>query len=116
MKKFLIGTATASHQVEGNNTKNDVWAMENMKFGGFQEKSGDAANHYITYREDIKKIKETGLNAYRFSLEWSRIEPIEGIFDQKEIEHYRDMIHACQELGIEPIVTLFHFTSPKWLI
>ena len=113
---FLIGAGTASHQVEGNNTKNDIWALENMKYGGYPQKSGDAANHYKLYRDDIKKMKDAGLNAYRFSLEWSRIEPVEGVFDQNEIEHYRDMIHACKENGIEPIVTLFHFTSPKWLI
>lgn len=115
-KSFLIGAGTASHQVEGNNTKNDIWALENMKFGGYPEKSGEAANHYKVYRDDIKKMKDAGLNAYRFSLEWSRIEPVEGVFDQNEIEHYRDMIHACKDNGIEPIVTLFHFTSPKWLI
>ncbi len=113
---FLLGAATAAHQVEGNNTKNDIYAQECMKHGGYPVRSGLAANHYVTYRDDIRKMAEAGLNAYRFSLEWSRIEPQEGVIDHNEIEHYRDMIHACYENGIEPIVTLFHFTSPKWLI
>ena len=116
MSNFFIGAATASHQVEGDNFHNDIWAQEHMTYGGYPQKSGKAANHYVTYRDDIRKMKEAGLNAYRFSLEWSRIEPEEGVFDEKEIEHYRDMIHACRENGIEPIVTLFHFTSPLWLI
>ncbi len=116
MKEFLIGASTAAHQVEGNNCYNDTWAQEQMKTSGYAEKSGLAANHYVTYKEDIQKMKEAGLNAYRFSLEWSRIEPEEGKYDESATEHYRDVIRTCQNSGIEPVVTLFHFTSPKWLI
>lgn len=111
-----IGAATAAHQVEGNNTNSDIWAMEYMKYGGYPEKSGIAANHYNTYKEDILKMKEAGLNAYRFTVEWARIEPEEGRFDQEATDHYRDVIRFCKENGIEPIVTLHHFSSPKWLI
>ncbi|MBR2681857.1 MAG: glycoside hydrolase family 1 protein [Atopobiaceae bacterium] len=114
--EFLIGAATAAHQVEGNNTNSDIWALEHMKYGGYPEKSGAAANHYRTYREDIARMAEAGLNAYRFSLEWARIEPREGVFDAEATEHYRDVILACREAGVEPIVTLHHFSSPKWLI
>ncbi len=114
---FLIGAATAAYQVEGNNNHNsDVWFMENMVHGGYGEKSGDAANHYVTYADDIRLMAEAGLTAYRFSLEWSRIEPEEGVFDETEMAHYLDMIHVCRRHGIEPVVTLFHFSSPKWLI
>lgn len=113
---FLIGAATAAHQVEGNNTNSDIWAMEHMVHGGYPEKSGLAANHYATYREDIARMAAAGLNAYRFSLEWARIEPEEGVFDAEATEHYRDVIQCCYDNGIEPVVTLHHFSSPKWLI
>jgi beta-glucosidase len=113
---FLLGTATAAYQVEGNNTNSDTWVMEHLKYGGYSEKSGEACDHYHTYPEDIKKISEAGLNAYRFSIEWSRIEPHDGIFDENEMNHYLDMIHVCRTYHIEPVVTLFHFTSPIWLI
>lgn len=113
---FLIGAATAAHQVEGNNDHSDIWAMEHMVYGGYPEKSGEAANHYRTYREDIARMAEAGLNAYRFSLEWARIEPEEGAFDAEATEHYRDVIKCCYDHGIEPVVTLHHFSSPKWLI
>ena len=116
MSEFLIGAASAAHQVEGNNLNNDVWAQEHMAHSGYRTRSGLACNHYMTYRNDIEKMKAAGLNAYRFSLEWSRIEPQEGRFNQREMDHYLDMISACRENGIEPIITLFHFTSPVWLI
>ena len=85
--KFLIGASSAGHQVEGNNTNSDTWAQEYMETGGYAEKSLDAADHYHTYREDIAKMAKAGLNAYRFSLEWARIEPQEGMFDEKEMKH-----------------------------
>lgn len=114
--KFLIGAASAGHQVEGNNTNSDTWAQEYMTTGGYKEKSLDAADHYHTYREDIRKMAQAGLNAYRFSFEWARIEPEEDLFDENEMAHYLDMVHACKENGMEPVVTLLHFTCPKWLI
>lgn len=114
--KFLVGAASAAHQVEGNNINSDTWAQEYMEFGGYKEKSLDACDHYHTYRDDIKKMADAGLNAYRFSIEWSRIQPSEDSFDENEMNHYLDVIHACKENGIEPIITLLHFTCPKWLI
>ena len=115
-REFLIGAATAAHQVEGNNIHSDYWAMEHMKYTNFNEPSLDAVDHYSRYEEDIRMMAEAGLNAYRFSIEWARIEPVEGQFDEKEIEHYRKVLECCRENGIEPIVTMHHFTSPKWLI
>ena len=113
---FLLGAATAAHQVEGNNIHSDYWTMERMRSSSFVEPSADAVDHYNRYEEDIKLLSQAGLNCYRFSIEWARIEPQEGQFDAKEVEHYRNVIRCCKENGVTPIVTLHHFTSPKWLI
>lgn len=113
---FLIGAATAAHQVEGNNIHSDFWAQEHMKSTSFTEPSLDAVDHYHRYEEDIRLLSEAGLNAYRFSLEWARMEPEEGVWDMEEVEHYRQVIRCCKKYGVEPIVTLHHFSSPKWLI
>ena len=113
---FLIGAATAAHQVEGNNTNSDFWAQELLPHSSFLEPSGIACDHYNRYEEDIKLLADTGLKAYRFSVEWARIEPEEGRFDDAEIAHYQRVIDCCLAHGIEPVLTLFHFTSPVWLI
>ena len=113
---FMVGAATAAHQVEGNNIHSDYWAMEHMKHTSFNEPSMDAVDHYNRYEEDIHLMAEAGLNTYRFSIEWARIEPEEGKFDQSEIEHYRDVLKCCRDNGIEPVVTMMHFTSPVWVI
>ena len=115
-KGFFIGAATAAHQVEGNNVHSDYWLQEHLPHSSFTEPSGAACDHYKRYEEDIKLLADAGLNAYRFSIEWARIEPEEGQFDEAEIEHYRGVIRCCRENGVEPIVTLMHFTSPAWLI
>ncbi len=115
-KGFLLGASTAAHQVEGNNIHSDYWTMEHMKSTSFTEPSLDAVDHYNRYEEDIKLLAEAGLNCYRFSIEWARIEPVEGEFNEKEVEHYRNMLKCCKKNGVTPIVTLHHFTSPKWLI
>ena len=113
---FLIGAATAAHQVEGNNIHSDAWAEEHMKHTTYLEPSGAALDHYHRYEEDIRMMAAAGLNAYRFSIEWARIEPEEGLFDNDELEHYRRVIACCRDNGVEPVITLLHFTSPKWLI
>ena len=115
-KGFFIGAATAAHQVEGNNTNSDYWAQEQLPHSSFTEPSGIACDHYHRYEEDIKLLADAGLNAYRFSIEWARVEPEEGKFDPEAVEHYRKVIACCKAHGVEPIVTLLHFTSPKWLI
>lgn len=115
-KAFLIGAATAAHQVEGNNIHSDYWVMEHLKYSDFVEPSGMAVDHYNRYAEDIRLLAIAGGNAYRFGIEWARIEPREGCFDEKEIEHYRQVLLCCKENGVTPIVTLYHFSSPAWLI
>ena len=115
-KGFMIGAATAAHQVEGNNIHSDYWAQEQMTFTSFDEPSGLACDHYNRYEEDISLLAQAGLIAYRFSIEWARIEPQPGVYDEKEIAHYRSVLECCHAHQVEPIVTMHHFTSPKWLI
>ncbi|HKY53929.1 MAG TPA: family 1 glycosylhydrolase [Anaerolineales bacterium] len=115
-KGFLWGTATAAHQVEGNNVNSDLWVMEHVPETTYVEPSGDACDHYHRYRSDIALLAELGFNSYRFSIEWARIEPEEGEFSNAALEHYLDMLRACHEHGLTPIVTYHHFTSPRWLI
>ena len=139
-KKFYWGASTSSHQVEGN-THNDwtEWERKNadrlaegahLKFGWLGKiwervrvqaehpenyLSGSACDHYRRFKDDFDMARSLGHNAHRFSLEWSRIEPEEGKFDEKEIEHYRDVIKALRERGMEPFVTLWHWTLPLWV-
>ncbi len=115
-ENFLIGAATAAHQVEGNNKNNDCWAAEQMVHTTYAEPSLDAVDHYNRYEEDIQLMAKAGLNSYRFSIEWARIEPKENQFDAAAVEHYRKVIQCCKANGIEPIVTLHHFSSPVWII
>jgi beta-glucosidase len=111
-EKFLWGASTAAHQIEGNNTNSDWWAREGMMPGS--EFSGDAVDSYHRYRDDMTLLADAGLNAYRFSIEWARIEPRPGLFSNAELAHYRRMIDTARELGITPVVTLHHFTAPVW--
>ncbi|WNS45340.1 family 1 glycosylhydrolase [Paenibacillus sp. MMS20-IR301] len=115
-ENFLWGTATSAHQVEGNNINADLWAEEHAEGSPYRDYSGDAINHYQLYREDILLLAGLGLNSYRFSIEWARIEPEPGIYSSAEIGHYRDVLQACKENGITPVVTMHHFTSPRWLM
>ena len=110
---FLWGSATASYQVEGGIFNND-WAMA-AKDGRLMP-AGSATDHYNRYKEDFDIAKSLGHNAHRISIEWSRIEPEEGKFDHKEIEHYREVIRALKERGITPLITLWHFTLPVWFV
>lgn len=111
---FLWGSATSSHQVEGNNTNNDWWEWE-QRVQPPEKRSGLACNQYELYEQDFDLIKELGHNAHRLSLEWSRIEPVEGQFDAAAIEHYRLVLKALQDRGIKVMLTTFHFTIPRWL-
>jgi len=104
---FLWGAATSSHQVEGGNV-ND-WSE--WKKGD----AGRACDHYHRFEQDFDLAKSLGHNAHRFSIEWSRIEPKEGKINQNEIEHYRQVLTALGQRGLEPMVTLWHFTLPTWL-
>lgn len=109
---FLWGAATSAYQVEGNNVNSDWWEWE--KRSGLKETSGEACRHYQLYRQDFALAKSLNHNAHRLSLEWSRIQPQEDLFLQKEIEHYQDVISALIEQNLEPVVTLHHFTNPLW--
>ena len=115
-KDFLIGAATAAHQVEGNNKNSDCWACEQMKYTNYKEPSLDAVDHYHLYEEDIQLMAQAGLNAYRFGIEWARIQPTAETFDFGATQHYKNVIDCCKKNGLEPIPTLMHFSSPKWLI
>jgi beta-glucosidase len=110
--QFFWGAATSAHQVEGNNINNDWWAWEKE---GVREHSGDACRHYELYGQDFDIAKSLNHNAHRLSIEWSRIEPQEGVFSPAELDHYAEVISALRQRGLEPIVTLYHFTLPLWL-
>lgn len=108
-----MGASTAAHQIEGNNVNSDWWQTEHS--GGFvAEPSGDAADSYHRWREDMDLLAELGFTAYRFSIEWARIEPAPGHFSKAEIAHYRRMVEGAIERGLRPMVTLHHFTVPRW--
>jgi beta-glucosidase len=113
--RFVWGTATAAHQIEGGNVNNDWWRFEHDPTSGCAEVSGDACDSFHRYGEDIALVAGLGLSAYRFSLEWSRIEPEEGEFSLAALDHYRRMAATCHEHGITPVVTFHHFTHPAWL-
>jgi beta-glucosidase len=112
---FLWGTASAAHQVEGDNRNSDWWEFEQQlgKIAG-GDTSAIACDHYHRYREDFALLREMNQNAHRLSIEWSRIEPSQGEFDSRQIRHYRDVLGELREQGIQPMVTLHHFTSPLW--
>lgn len=138
-KNFLWGAATSSHQVEGGNHNDwSEWELVNAerlareaesKFGNLSSWSmireqatrpenyisGVACDHYHRFCEDFDIAKSLGHNAHRFSIEWSRIEPEEGKFNKQEVEHYREVIAALRERGMEPFVTLWHWTLPLWV-
>lgn len=109
---FLWGAATASHQVEGGNRWNDWWEFEES--GRLPHRSGEACRHFELYESDFDLAKSMGHNAHRFSIEWSRIEPRPGEWNQGALDHYVAVVDALRRRGIEPIVTLHHFTNPAW--
>ena len=108
-KNFCWGTATSAYQVEGG-IRND-WSVVGEKYD-----AGIACDHYNRFEEDFDLAKSMNNNAHRFSIEWARIEPEEGKFDEKEIEHYRKVILALKQRNLEPFVTLYHWTLPVWFV
>ncbi|EKD84964.1 MAG: hypothetical protein ACD_38C00125G0001 [uncultured bacterium] len=111
---FLWGAATSAHQVEGNNISSDWWEWE-QKHQPQALRSGQACNQYNLYEQDFDLAKSLNHNAHRLSIEWSRIEPKEGEFDESEIEHYKKVLKALKDRNFTVMLTLWHFTLPKWV-
>ncbi|HWR89678.1 MAG TPA: family 1 glycosylhydrolase [Dissulfurispiraceae bacterium] len=107
---FLWGVATSAFQLEGSPYAD--WTSWDLSVGD----NPDITHHYDLYRQDLRLLKALGVNAYRFSLEWSRIQPGEDIWDRKAVDHYQEMIDILNDHGIEPMVTIHHFTHPLWFI
>lgn len=112
-KNFLWGAATSAHQVEGGNY-NDWTEWEKLGRVKNGDQSGQTVDHFHRFREDFALVKRLDQNAHRFSLEWSRIEPEPGRYNQVAIDHYHAVIDELLKLGIEPMVTIHHFTNPVW--
>ena len=113
---FLWGTATSAHQVEGGNSNNDWWAFEQQPGAIWHgDRSGQACGWWQDAEADFDLMAALGQNTHRLSVEWSRIEPREGLFDPAALARYREMLAGLRQRGIEPMVTLHHFTTPLWL-
>lgn len=108
---FLWGVATAAHQVEGNCSNNEwsIWEKDESIIP-----AGNACDHWNRYKEDIQRIKNLGVTAYRFSIEWSKIEPQKGSFNEAALTHYENVCKELVQQGIKPVITLHHYTNPLW--
>lgn len=113
---FLFGSATSAHQIEGGNHNTDWWWWEQQRGTIVDGNNSDGGDSWKNWREDIRLLKETGQNFYRFSIEWARVVPKEGRVDRAALAHYREILCALREEKITPLVTLWHFTSPQWLM
>ncbi|GAA1466177.1 family 1 glycosylhydrolase [Microbacterium thalassium] len=111
---FLWGVAVAGHQNEGGNADSDIWFLENVEPSLFMERSGDACRAYDLWPDDLDRVAGLGLNAFRFSVEWARIEPARGEVSQEALDHYEQVVDGCLERGLAPIVTFSHFAAPHW--
>jgi len=112
---FLWGAASAAHQIEGGNTNNDWWQFEHAPGTPCAVSSGDACDSWHRWPDDLDLLTSLGFNAYRFSIEWSRIEPEQDEWSVATLEHYRRQCAGCWERGLVPLVTFHHFTTPRWL-
>jgi beta-glucosidase len=113
-ENFVIGVSTAGHQIEGNNTASDCWAFEYTPDTVFKYPSGDAVDFYHRWPEDLALTQNLGFQAFRFSLEWARIEPEPGQFSLAELDHYRRLAAECRARGMRTYVTFNHWTTPRW--
>lgn len=111
-KHFLFGAALSGHQAEGNNIHSNWWQAESA---GLVPPSGAGANHYQHFDSDFAMARGLGLNAMRISIEWSRLQPQYGVWDESAIAHYHQVFRSLQKHGLVPMVTLFHWTMPEWL-
>lgn len=107
----MWGAATAAYQIEGYNTHSDLWDWE-VKY---EQRSGAAANSYVLFDEDAELVKRLGMGVYRFSIEWARLEPRNNEWNAEAIEHYHEVLRSLRSRNIRPMVTLHHFTNPKWV-
>jgi beta-glucosidase len=112
---FRWGTATAAHQIEGGNWNNDWWAFEHAPGSAVAEPSGDACDSWNRWADDVAIVRELGLDNYRFSIEWSRIEPEPGEWSPAALDHYLALGQALLDAGIDPVITFHHFTTPRWV-
>jgi beta-glucosidase len=112
---FYWGTSTSAYQIEGGNTNCDWWRYERADGTHAVEVCGDACDSWHRYEEDLDILVGLGLNAFRLSVEWARIEPERGVFSREALEHYRRVLEACHARGVTPVVTLHHFTLPLWV-
>jgi beta-glucosidase len=112
---FHWGCATAAHQVEGGNTNNDWHAWEASGNVYARQTAGKAYDWWNNAEADLKTAAAMGQNSHRMSVEWSRIQPREGVWDDAAIGRYRAILKCMTEHGLEPMVTLHHFTTPLWL-
>ena len=113
--RFLWGTSTSAYQIEGGGTNTDWWRYERAEGTHCVEACGDACDSWNRYEEDLDLIVGLGLNSFRLSVEWARIEPERGVTDSEALHHYRRVLEACQARSIVPVVTLHHFTLPLWV-
>ncbi|WP_432512089.1 family 1 glycosylhydrolase [Kineococcus sp. SYSU DK001] len=111
---FLWGVATAGHQGEGDNVHSDTWFLENTEPTLFAEPSGPACRTLRLWEQDLDLVAGMGLNSYRFSVEWARVEPVRGQVDPSALDHYERVVDGCLERGLAPLVTFNHFTAPHW--
>ncbi|GHA91852.1 glycoside hydrolase family 1 protein [Streptomyces termitum] len=115
---FLWGASTAAHQTEGANHNSDWWELEHLALehgiGHIEEPSGDACDSFHRWPEDMDLLAALGFTDYRFSIEWARIEPAPGEISHAAIDHYRRMVEGARARGLRPMVTLNHFTTPRW--
>ncbi len=109
-KNFLWGVATSAFQLEGS--PHADWSS----WDSILSRNPEVTNHYSMYKEDLSLLRDLGVNAYRFSLEWSRIQPRENVWDSSVIDHYQDIIEILKSYNVEPMLTLHHFTHPLWFI
>jgi beta-glucosidase len=111
---FLWGVATSGHQTEGFNTASDTWFAEHVSPTVFREPSGAACNAYEMWAADVDRVAAMGLTAFRFSVEWARVEPSPGKLDEVALAHYGAIVDRCRDAGLAAIVTFNHMTSPHW--
>lgn len=113
-KRLMLGAATAAAQIEGGDVNHNWRDWERKGRLHVKDSFTRAADHWNRWKEDIDIMAAMGIETYRFSVEWARIEPVAGVFSREAIEHYREEIRYMKELGIRPCLTLHHFTNPMW--